>query len=248
MAYLPSHLQNVDYSKFDTPTRIAIKDLLIPLYNVFFIDWENPDGTVITEQKVQDVEEYRSIVLNQIDEYLHNLHNYQLAKDEMDRATHRAEIKAKNEALAKIAGTIVEEMNMYALTIAPEDKYATLPELSAMIQYINKATCVSRSKWCFEQRSENINDIYGIHVHMVICSTFPISRIRQYIIDQRLKKKWKFSCPNRALWLTPVYNLDFENNYMSGFKHDSDKEKKSEIDIIWRQINCLEETYEYIRT
>lgn len=256
---LPLGLQHIDLSQYDIPTRIQFEYLLIPLYDHLYDDWCYPDenGELYISPKERPLRYRRwdldSVVLDQFEIFLDQMRNYELAKGEIDRANYRKELQKKADELAKLNPDYVPTKHHYAITIAPEEKYATLEHLSAMVTYINKATCVNRSKWCFEQRSEDDEDIRGIHVHIVIESTYPYSKIKQYIIDQRLlpkeikKRKWKFSNPDVALFWCECYNMDFENNYMEGFKHDKEKVKKSDKDLVWRRSIGIEDTYEYIR-
>lgn len=258
---LPLGLQHVDLNQLDIPTRIQYEYLLIPMYDYLYDDWvyfgENDEPIITTREKPLRYRHWAltSIMLDQFDLYIEQMRNYELAKGEIERANYRKEIQKKAEELAKLNPEYLPTKHHYAITIAPEEKYATLEHLSAMVTYINKASCVNRSKWCFEQRSEDDEEIRGIHVHMIIESTYPYSKIKQYIIDQRLvpkdikKQKWKFSNPKVAVLngFRECYNLDFENNYMEGFKHDEEKVKKSDKDLVWRRSVGIEDTYEYIR-
>lgn len=120
-------------------------------------------------------------------------------------------------------------------------------DLPSLVKKVEKAVA---KKWilgyayAYEQRGESIEDIHGYHAHILI------ERGEKRPSDAR-KELWntfKTLFPGQVAHYTGTFHLRFvedrENfdSYLRGIKK-GDKDKKGEIDALWREINGLEAYY-----
>lgn len=229
---------------------LVVKHIYLPFKDKILIEYENPDGKILTYHSPNS-SDYEGNMLSAFDDYLQELHQLQLAHDEELRKSYRDKIKARVEEVR--LGTQVPSYtnHYYALTIRPEEAFQNIDSLSQIVDYVNHASCVKRSWWCFEQTSQGDEQVTGIHVHMTIESTYPVSKVKQYIMTQRLLKKdrprFRFRYPDRAVLFKECYNNDWFENYMKGDKYNSEKDPKVAKDIVWRRQNGLSDIYSYVR-
>lgn len=97
--------------------------------------------------------------------------------------------------------------------------------------------------YTLEQRSEDIENIRGIHTHLIIFSDKKPSKVHQYIYES-VKSK----VGNKKHVDVRRYNIDLLEDklaYMKGDKWDDDKLQKVEVDKIWKQKNNIDALYRY---
>ncbi len=128
----------------------------------------------------------------------------------------------------------------YFVTFSPKPEY-TLPQIIKVTKTFIKRTTILSGYYTYEQRSTDINNIHGIHVHFLIETSsrdFPRntkrSILNKYVghpkhIDIRYLGRPEF-------W-------DQKLKYIKGDKKDTDKLLKVKVDIKWRINQKLKSLY-----
>lgn len=123
-----------------------------------------------------------------------------------------------------------------ALTICPES-HNTYHILDKIVVLVKSCTAIKGGKYVYEQRSEGDEPEYGWHIHLVVDSDYPPSKVRQFV-QQKLKSKGI----NATYWATRADDK-WEKNYMEGDKHDKTKVGKVKKDAILRDKYGLQKIY-----
>jgi len=123
-----------------------------------------------------------------------------------------------------------------AVTICPQE--GTLVSVKQCIALALPLSCMKEGgTYVFEQRSETA-PASGWHIHMNVKTTYPPSKVKQYL-EQKIRKN--VSCyivvkPADEKWATL---------YMQGIKKDLTKDGKAAYDKIVRPLEGLQELYTF---
>ena len=125
----------------------------------------------------------------------------------------------------EFAGPVIRKR--VALTICPE-QHTTYHILDKVIELVKSCTAISGGKYVYEQRSEDDENEYGWHVHLVVDSDYRPSKVKQFV-QQKLKTKGI-----NATYYATYADSKWETNYMEGKKFDKKKDKKVAKDALLR--------------
>lgn len=171
--------------------------------------------------------------------YSHSTDNYQKLLLEL--------IDKQNEYIREISGKPQRRLTEYMfITISPKSDI-TVKTLYDKTNKMVKNKTIESYLYVFEQREkEDLNKVYGIHMHLLLKHKFTkysrfLSQIRSTYgsvvgnIDNP-----RFIDIKYCREMKDVYNMV---EYMIGDKKDSDKQQKQKIDKLWRQKWGIEEYY-----
>ncbi len=172
--------------------------------------------------------------------YTHSTDNYQ--KLMLELVDKQLEYLRKDR---QMLGPIKKLTEYMFITLSPKDTVSIKTLYDKTIKMVKNKT-ILEYLFVFEQRSKDINNTYGIHMHLLIKHKFP----KYSRLFKQLESTYKDTVGN-----IHNYNfLDIKHNdtnrdvlnrveYMIGDKKDLDKQEKQNIDKQWRQRWNIAEYY-----
>lgn len=159
-----------------------------------------------------------------------------LQNDKIWNDAHRqiATTVAKAQVLASIPQKY--EVQSIALTICPDQgNHETMLEIARIVATLK---AIESGKFVIEQRSKGEEDPYGWHLHFNIVTTYPPSKIKQFVQQKLASRNYV------ATYYATKSDKNWLERYMSGSKGNEDKTKKVQKDKLLRTQLGLQDIYE----
>lgn len=133
----------------------------------------------------------------------------------------------------------------YFITINPEPD-TDFNEFKSAVEDISTFCWIDKCYWVFEQRGTSIEDIHGIHSHILIENhNCEFGKMKSQITNKFKKFVGKVCEGTINIQKKKREWLNDKLEYIMGKKYDEGKPEKQEIDIIWRQKNELQNYYTF---
>jgi len=191
------------------------------------------------KQLYYDPKEWNECYENGYVIYPHSSDNYQKLMLEL--------IDKQREYINETSGIIQRKLTEYMfITVSPKKDVSIKTLYDKTIKMVNNKTILSYL-FVFEQREMNdVNNAYGIHMHILIKHKFPKysrflkqikSTYQDTVGDVNNPRFVDIKCCKE---MRDVYN---RVEYMIGEKHGEEKQKKQSIDKLWREKWGIDEYY-----
>ncbi len=129
------------------------------------------------------------------------------------------------------------------ITVNPAPSDTTLPDLIKCINTFNKKKWVLKNLYVIEQRGSEINNIHGIHCHMIVWRQ---DGKKAHEIVRETQNTFKHLIGNeKHCRIDNCKDLENRVEYITGDKKCPEKQKKQIIDKEYRILNNLENLYTY---
>jgi hypothetical protein len=134
------------------------------------------------------------------------------------------------------------ETNHVLITINPDNSKVVINDFKELVeQSINKKWILGEVYYTFEQRGENLEEMgKGFHAHILMNRNGK----RPSEIHREYFNTFKHVCGNKK-HVDVRINKNFSEtfDYISGKKFKDEKQKKQDIDVLWRQKIGLQTHY-----
>lgn len=159
-----------------------------------------------------------------------------------EQALQQVYVQQKREELRKVIPQEYE-LKKVAVTIAPPPENSNIEDIQKILKIAIRTSAVKHGFYVYEQRSEGDEQEHGWHIHMSVNTTYPPSKITQFIWQQLKSRGYNFN-KKIAIKSTPD-DGGFRDRYMQGDKSDASKDGKVKKDFILREKYGLEHFYEF---
>lgn len=214
-------------------TRLFLPAYLKHTYDEFDFDG-NPIGRRYTHSpsphESQDL--LHAALMGQFEEYISRLHDIEIVQADL----YRAEVKDQLKEIRQKSHLQTYELKLRSLNISPPAPYSDTYE--GMTRYITflqeKCPFIKLRNYVYEQRSEGDEHEYGWHIHATVSSSYPVSKIDQYLTQKKKSHKMEFNVKVKEV--KSLANWDsYIGNGCAVDKHNESKVAAVKKDSILRE-------------
>lgn len=131
----------------------------------------------------------------------------------------------------KEQATIKNDLKKWAVTISPQQREDIKDSLKIIDILKTLSLAHIRPLVGTIEQTSSTEDFCGFHIHAVIETKYEFYDLKDKF-SRAFNGKRK---PKANICLRPIYNDNWEKNYMQGDKHNDEKDPKARMDILMRQ-------------
>ena len=190
--------------------------------------------------------EYEKLMASQIQKYLRNMYE----SEQLGKFGQEVKKQVDLSVICKKKSQAIKHNNQYVfITVNPPPKVG-LAEIMGTVEAYVKRNIITNYCYVFEQRSTDINEVKGIHAHLLVERNVEYKPSKFTLNTQNTFKRLIKDPKNSNHLNIQFVGVDFakdKQSYMLGIKTgESDGVKKSDKQIVdkeWRKKESIEPFY-----